>query len=312
MHALSHRVSLRQDSFTLALVFSLLVHVLLLTLWGAARQVHVIQAITGKAAGLERSEEEKRLQFELVETPPDAKAEAPAEQTHLLSDKSMRARDLYTAKDKAPGEPYSEGQSPYRTFAGGPEAQGGNAVTVPRPALGESGASGQLTEDKALAEGVSLADVATGTAQRERFTPEVLAGAPSSQRRPPSYGTDDATYRQVTFSAEDLGGVTLNTYAWDFAPYLLQMKRKIRENIYPPAAFTRLGIISGETVLRFRVLPDGQMTNLEVLGYTGHQSLKETSVLAVVNAAPFKPLPKGFPEEYLELTWTFIYSVTRQ
>lgn len=311
MHTLSHRLPLRQDSFTLALVASLLVHVLLLSLWGAARQVHLLQALTAKAIEPDRYQEEKRLQFELVETPPDAQTEPPTQETRLLSDKNMRARDLYAADDKAPGEPYSDGQSPYRTFAGSIEAQGADAATTPRLAPGESAASGQVAENKALPQGVSLADMASGTAQRGRFTPEVLAGAPSSHRSS-SYGSDDASYRQVTFSAEDLGGVTLNTYAWDFAPYLLQMKRKIRENVYPPAAFTRLGIISGETVLRFRVLPDGQITNLEVLGYTGHPSLKETSVLAVVNAAPFKPLPKAFPEEYLELTWTFIYSVTRQ
>jgi TonB family protein len=176
----------------------------------------------------------------------------------------------------------------------------------------ESGSSADVATDKSLQQGVTMAEVVGATAQRERFSPEVLSGATRASNRAGSFGSDDATYRQVAFSAEDLGGVTLNTYAWDFAPYVLHMKRKIRENIYPPPAFTRLGIISGETVLRFRVLPDGQMTNLEVLSYTGHPSLKETSVVAVMNAAPFKPLPKGFPEEYLELTWTFIYSVTRQ
>ncbi|MBC7186995.1 MAG: energy transducer TonB [Calditrichaeota bacterium] len=304
-------MGLRQDSFTLALVVSLIAHLLFLSLWGATRQLH-LPAIVRPRTAAEAKEQEKRLEFELVETPSNARNELPSARTHLLSDKSTRARDLYPAKDKPVGDAYSEGQSPYRTFSGGLSSPAGpESRPQPQPqAASES--SRPAAAERPLEPGVAVAEEASERRQRARFSPEVLAAHPGGSSRAGLFGSDDATYRQVTFSAEELGGVTLNTYAWDFAPYVLEMKRKIRQNIYPPPAFTRLGIISGETVLRFRVLPDGQMTNLEVLGYTGHPSLKETSVVAVMNAAPFKPLPKSFPEEYLELTWTFIYSVTRQ
>lgn len=310
MSALSHRVGLRQDSFALALVASLIAHLLFLSLWGATRQLH-LPAIIAQRPTAQAQEREKRLEFELVETPSDARHELPSARTHLLSDKSTRARDLYSAKDKPTGEAYSEGQSPYRTFSGGLSSPAGPESRPQPQAQAASESSRPVTTERTLEPGVAVAEEASERVQRARFSPEVLAGHPGGSWAG-LFGSDDATYRQVTFSAEELGGVTLSTYAWDFAPYVLDMKRKIRQNIYPPPAFTRLGIISGETVLRFRVLPDGQMTNLEVLGYTGHPSLKETSVVAVMNAAPFKPLPKGFPEEYLELTWTFIYSVTRQ
>jgi hypothetical protein len=45
--------------------------------------------------------------------------------------------------------------------------------------------------------------------------------------------------------------------------------------------------------------------------YSGHPALMETSVNAVKASNPFKQLPDFFPEDYLELTWTFIYSILR-
>ncbi|MDZ7294501.1 MAG: energy transducer TonB [candidate division KSB1 bacterium] len=309
MAPLSNRLGVRHDSFSVALLASLMAHALLLSLWGTARELGVLAA--PKNLPPQPAEEEKRLQFELVETPPDAPQAQPTERTNLVSDKSTRASDLYTASDKPRGEPYSEGLSPYRVFAGGATGQMGGQAASGGQKEELSGAQGRLQRpQEAPSETTPTRDQA-GVELHERFSAQVLSGA--SGRRPgvTGFGSDDVSFRSVDFSAEELGGVTLNTYAWDFAPYVLEMKRKIRQNVYPPPAFTRLGIISGETVLRFRVLPDGQMTDLEVLGYTGHPSLKETSVIAVKNSAPFKPLPKGFPEEYLELTWTFIYSVTR-
>ena len=89
------------------------------------------------------------------------------------------------------------------------------------------------------------------------------------------------------------------------------MKKKLKANTYPPAAFTRLGIISGETVLMFKVLPDGTAIDINVVGYKGDRSLMETSVDAVKISSPFRPLPRDFPEEYLELKWTFVYFIYR-
>jgi outer membrane biosynthesis protein TonB len=72
-----------------------------------------------------------------------------------------------------------------------------------------------------------------------------------------------------------------------------------------------MGIISGRTVLRFRIKRDGNLSHLQLLGYEGHKSLMETSMRAVQVSAPFRPLPKDFPEEYLEITYTFEYLLSR-
>jgi len=39
----------------------------------------------------------------------------------------------------------------------------------------------------------------------------------------------------------------------------------------------------------------------------GHQSLHQASLAAMVGAAPFRPLPPGFPDDELVVTVRFIY-----
>ena len=109
--------------------------------------------------------------------------------------------------------------------------------------------------------------------------------------------------------AEDQGGLSFNTYAWEWAPYMLMLKERIQRNIFPPIAFTRLGAISGASLLRFRIYPDGHMERLAILDYQGDKSLADTSYNAVSISAPFPPLPENFPESYLEVTGKFIYFI---
>ncbi len=104
-----------------------------------------------------------------------------------------------------------------------------------------------------------------------------------------------------------IGGIQLSTTAWDFAPYLLDLKHRIRQNWVPPMAFTALGAISGYTWVQFRIYPDGTMERLSVVEEEGHGSLHKSSVGAITGAAPFRPLPKHFPEEYLEIRFGFYY-----
>jgi TonB family protein len=72
-----------------------------------------------------------------------------------------------------------------------------------------------------------------------------------------------------------------------------------------------MGMIDGETILRFKVMPNGEVKDLKVIKYNGHQSLMETSVQAVKNSIPFAPLPADFPENFLEVTARFSYYINR-
>ena len=112
--------------------------------------------------------------------------------------------------------------------------------------------------------------------------------------------------------ALDMGGLSFNTYNWNFAPYLLVLKKRIRRNIFPPIAFTRLGMINGETLLRFKIYPNGELRDLVVLGYRGDKSLMDTSYNAVNISAPFPKLPADFPEPFLEVTGRFLYLIRKE
>ena len=61
------------------------------------------------------------------------------------------------------------------------------------------------------------------------------------------------------------------------------------------------------TKINFRIYPDGSMEALSVVERNGHNSLHKASENAVKGAAPFRPLPENFPEEYLDITFGFYY-----
>jgi outer membrane biosynthesis protein TonB len=69
-----------------------------------------------------------------------------------------------------------------------------------------------------------------------------------------------------------------------------------------------MGLIHGRVFLRFRIQQDGTLTNFELITYTGHETLKNTSVHSIRASFPFLPLPSDFPEDYLEITAGFYYN----
>jgi hypothetical protein len=292
----------------MALVLSVLIHVLILLLYRPLGRIRIFPEETGEV----HAAPPEPLVFELVETPDDAMRRRP-DAANLLSDKNAVARDEYEGRDKPVGEAYSEGEVPYRIFSGQTGPAGGSQTQVEEE-------QEQLTPDEIrdFAERINQIESSEllEFQQVQDLSEEVNKGLYLKLGRdksaPSRNYSDDIDFDQREYSAEDLGGVSLNTYEWDFAFYILEMKRKLKSNTFPPAAFTHFGMISGETVLKFKVLPDGTATDITVIEYTGDKTLMETSVDAVENSSPFRSLPRDFPEEYLELTWTFIYFTNRR
>ncbi len=252
---------------------------------------------------------------ELVETPANAAVEEPQD-AQYMSDKNARAQDVYADKDLVTGDAYSQGQTDYKLFAGGGNLTEQPPEQVREQQSGESSDQDGLTDHADENETMTSGDVRIFNNQRftrrsQKFDPALLRGPGANRSRPANNFSDDVDWNNQKSNARDLGGVSLNTYAWDFAPYIIYMKRRMREHIYPPPAFSQMGAIQGEIVVRFRVERDGTVSELDLVSYKGHKSLAETSLNAVKGSDPFKPLPDTFPEKYLELTWTFIYSIFR-
>ncbi|HEX9970518.1 MAG TPA: energy transducer TonB [bacterium] len=287
---------LRKNLLKISLALSLLLHLLFMLSYS---WMHVI---TFANPSPEQKTEEKRLEFELVETPENARSDAPPDKANLLSDKNALAQDEHQKNDKLAGVPYSEGDLDVKNLP--------KVSVEPTPSPATSQASNKdFSNREERAESVEN----NYEQSYQKFSRQkLLKPNPQSNRNQQQWEIERPLYANRAFSAEDLGGFSFNTYAWDFAPYMLEMKRKVERNIFPPPAFTYMGLISGETIVRFKVMPNGEVTDLKVLNYTGHESLKETSVKAIFNSSRFRELPADFPEDFLEVTAKFTYYVTRR
>jgi outer membrane biosynthesis protein TonB len=219
------------------------------------------------------------LEFELVSPPPNP---TPTSQpSRYLSTVSSAARDRMDSEEDT-DTPRGEGIVPFPDQPSTQDgAEGGGESEVP-PLPEETSDLGEAFKRSKFLDQQSP--------QREQSLPE-----------------QNPDFRNEGSARASIGGISLNTTAWDFAPYLLDLKYRIKQHWIPPMAFTALGSIHGYTWVRFRIYPNGKMEALEVIETEGHESLHRSSVGAVSGAAPFRPLPEDFPEDYLEITFGFYY-----
>ena len=240
------------------------------------------------------------ISFEFVDLPQPVPEEPPPEATTLRSNRVSRAKDLHDAPLPESHLPYTDGlvQSPVQ----------------PRSDVGQQGERGerrmahartevdQNSREDAENEVVST-DFASSLKQRKTSPPQQPKSALFGLRGAPGV----LPLKNLQSHALEQGGLQLSTYDWEFAPYLAYLKRHIGDHIHPPAAFTQLGLIQGRTRLKFRILPDGTLADLEIIDFDGSPYLRDTSTRAVKLSADFKPLPAHFPEDYLEITAFFHY-----
>ena len=110
-----------------------------------------------------------------------------------------------------------------------------------------------------------------------------------------------------------LGGeVSLNTTAWDYAPWLQEFGRQLMRRWNAPEAYY-LGILKdgGWGLFEVEITKDGKMIRLEKLDEQGHPSLIQAAQSALHSMAPIRPLPNDFPEPTLILRIRMIYPKIR-
>lgn len=233
---------------------------------------------------------------EIIETPDDAKVVEKQKNADFLSDKNALARNPEADPEKELGEAYARGDFDSHDL---PPTKGPPGEQQVSPDTQKTEQLNKPTD--------SLLERSTKEAIKQYIQKQQQPVQPGVKERLPGVLHDNQDTRAL-----DTGGLSFNTYNWNFAPYMLALKRKIRRNIFPPPAFTQLGLISGTTLLRFKIFPDGQMKDLSILGYEGHKSLMQTSNTAIEISAPFPPLPSDFPEPFLEVTCRFSYLIHRR
>ena len=236
---------------------------------------------------------------EVIATPADAKTTVQPKHADFLSDKNALARD----QEPAPGvplgpDPFSRGDfASHDLFPQTPPPEKETAAAHPkeRPAAPDQNPTEGSQE--------ILAGEKTDPSQRQNGEDARISKAPFQMTLP------GVQHDNRDSQVADSGGLSFNTYNWDFAPYMLELKERIRRNIFPPLAFSQLGMIDGDTLLRFKIYPNGELRDLELLAYQGHRSLMETSTMAIKVSAPFRKLPGDFPEPYLEVTAKFTFFI---
>lgn len=258
-----------------AILLSVFLHIMIIIILGL-NKINFIQLQQNK----EISEPTEQLVFELVETPENIKQQKPESESDFVSDKDTRAADL--TENRLPAElPFQSGQTGI-------------------PLISESEARTSEQDETKINE---PAEILSELKQNKKTFLETF----EAQQQLQNLSRQDADYENLLSQVKNQGGMSLNTYKWEFAPYLLEMKRKVQAHNNPPFAFTHLGAIDGDILLRFKVLQDGSVQDLEILSSTAHYSLEDTSTRAIQFSSPFKPLPDNFPKEYLEITALFSY-----
>ena len=266
---------------------SILLHILFLAFWEGSLKMggnRMRPPLPAESAPLVLDLAPPDRPREVIATPDDARTAEQPKKADFLSDKNALARN----QEPAPGLPLADTPFSRGDFASHdlpPQA------ASPRQERASSRADEQPTEE------------IKESSRPARGKESRIGQAPLQLPRP---GVQH-DYRDA--QAAESGGLSFNTYNWDFAPYMLELKERISRNIYPPLAFSQLGMIDGDTLLRFKIYPNGELRDLELLAYQGHHSLMETSTLAVKVSAPFRKLPGNFPEPYLEVTAKFSFFI---
>jgi hypothetical protein len=279
-----------------------------------------------------------------TELPPDRAGEKP-ERPDFLSNVDSRARDSEPGgEDESLPSLEGKSEAPHvRMDAGSPDAPDDGpeeGATAGRAAeSGESPEGGgdvPRPEDRAdpLSESAEPTDAPPQTDDADPEAPAVSAPSPMSPRSPlflddrpvysrreggdsagedddrPGAGSSDSYQEEMSnpdgnvFPYGDVS--SLSTVAWDYAPWLQQFGRDIKQRWRVPYAYY-LGVIHGWTQIEIEVARNGDLLRMDVLGEQGHESLKNSSVGVLRAAMPYRPLPDHFPEESLILRIKLIY-----
>jgi hypothetical protein len=141
-------------------------------------------------------------------------------------------------------------------------------------------------------------------------SPSILREGEDGARGDRGFEFDQAARGDVGVGVAIDGDFSLNTYEWDYAPWMNRFENELHRHWKAPYAY-RLGVISGMTLIRMVVEKSGRLSSLEVIETDGHESLHDASVAALRAFAPYAPLPPHFPEENLVITLALHYPAWR-
>lgn len=308
-----------RGAWRIAWVLALMLHTVALVglrrlpLSGSEKAVHRPEPIR---LVFERSSPEKRRSEPhfFSELPPDRADSAPGAAA-FLSNVTSRARDLVPGGDAAMPRLQGEGDAPTVKLesddASPPAPSAPDLSARPaEPAAPRAAESPQRSGARPLE---PSGNVSSGTASAAPGEPAGSRPRTSEPRQASEGPTGGSDMQQPEMAnpygnAPLTGDVSLNTIAWDYAPWLQRFSRQLVRRWIPPPAYS-LGILKegGWALVEVEISRSGQLLRFELLEEQGHPSL----ILAAQNAlrymAPIERLPAEFPEPTLILRVRMIY-----
>jgi TonB family protein len=105
--------------------------------------------------------------------------------------------------------------------------------------------------------------------------------------------------------------VLSDTMGVDFGPYIQRVIWDTKRAWYPiiPESARPPLDKQGKVLIRFKILPDGTVTDMRLESPSGDVSLDRAAWAGITGAAPYEPLPKAFKGPYLELRFYFLYNI---
>lgn len=279
---------------TYTIVLSVLIHIFLFIATDSAIKLNLLGFPVTKPEPVKTTPivfdlQDKKKPRSVIESPDIEEDKPNPETSKYYSDKNLEARDSSASKSLPEKDPFSRGD-------------------IEAPVMPGKSLQHQIKKEKAEKSGDTGIKDKSDLSQT-KVTPEKEV---KKLRGLYNFHTDeDLMSENIESRVKKQGGFSFSTYNWNFAPYMLELKRKIQSNIFPPLAFKTLGLIDGETLLRFTIQRDGSLSNLKIINFKGHKSLMDTSLQAIKISAPFKKLPGDFPDKYLVVTGKFIYFIRK-
>ena len=172
------------------------------------------------------------------------------EESDLLSERDSRAKNE-TLLEQRKNHPSNAGNVPFANLS---------------PSRSSAQNSYAQKSGKAVTHKFSRSSLLDGSGFQTPQTREV-DGIDSQSRKPAliADGGTDNSFNQKQFSADELGSLTLSTYAWEWASYINEFKRKLYRVWRTPLAYFGLGLIHGHTVIRLTIDRSGKIDSLSLL-----------------------------------------------
>jgi TonB family protein len=120
-------------------------------------------------------------------------------------------------------------------------------------------------------------------------------------------GANAPSQHQGEYGAVD---VLSDTMGVDFGPYIQRVIYDTERAWYPiiPEEARPPFNKQGETYIEFVILPNGNVTDMHLVGPSGDVALDRAAWAGITGASPFPPLPSAFKGPFLKLRFEFIYN----